>query len=156
MGHAEAEQVQTERASNMPMWFPLAGEGTFHYALGSWRDAKIDGVLIHSMGMEGFYPYIWRKGRESHWGIFATQGPGVGIAVANIVMNKVFPLARKAMEHIQNTPLGNASAFISACERFALRAKVAVLTAVASVVLRVVGIGEAGARSGSFLNRTGG
>jgi hypothetical protein len=136
--HEEAERFQTELASNMPQWFPLAGEGTFHYALGSWRDAKIDGVLMHSMGAEGFYPYIWRKGRESHWGVFATQGMGVGIAVASIVMNDAFPLARKAMENIQNTPIGDASPMISACERFALRAKVAVLTAVASVLLRVV------------------
>lgn len=137
--HEEAEQVQTERASNMPMWFPLAGEGTFHYALGSWRDAKIDGVLIHSMGAEGFYPYIWRKGNESHWGVFATQGLGVGIALAGIVMNDAFPFARKAMKGMNNTRIDDvASGLISGCERFALRAKVAVLTAVAGVLLRVV------------------
>jgi CubicO group peptidase (beta-lactamase class C family) len=93
--HEEAERFQTELASNMPQWFPLAGEGTFHYALGSWRDAKIDGVLMHSMGAEGFYPYIWRKGRESHWGVFATQGMGVGIAVASIVITMRFRLRVK-------------------------------------------------------------
>jgi len=134
--HEEAERFQTERTSNMPQRTP---QGTFHYALGSWRDAKIDGVLINCMGAEGFYPYIWRKGYESHWGVFATQGFGVGIALAGIVMNDAFPLARKAMKSINNTRIDDdASGLISGCERFALRAKVAVLTAVASVLLRVV------------------
>jgi hypothetical protein len=146
-------------ASNMPAELAIAGSGLMHYALGSWRECvnanceEADGVKIHSMGAEGFYPWIWRKGRDSHWGILSQQGMiGVAPGVSSQSMKTVFPLARKAMEQMPTTSTTSTtstttsatttkitlnSVMISAGERIVIRAGIAMLGVVVSVFLRI-------------------
>lgn len=115
--HDEAERIQTGSASNMPRTKDLAGSGLYHYALGSWREcldsncSDSDGIKIHSMGAGGFLPWIWRRGRESHFGIFAQDGrAGRAIDQTSDVMKNAFPIVREAaVAHHGNGNLTNPS-----------------------------------------------
>merc|ERR1712151_849856 len=143
--HAEAERPQTVNASNMPMKAVRTPGGIRHYAFGSFREcadencADADGVKIDSMGFQGFYPWIWRNGRDSHWGILATESLA---SVATGIMEKGFPLVRKAMEQMPirstttttttttmtTTPIiSRNSILLSACERGARRISILML-----------------------------
>merc|ERR1712048_1035107 len=129
----------------MPEKNDFGGGGVRHYAFGSWREcfsgscSDADGIQISSMGAGGFYPWIWRNGHESHWGIVAHEGlPSVGQGTTAGINARTLPLARKAMKAMKaEAPPKTIDFLASGCETFAMRSDIAVLTVFASVVLRV-------------------
>merc|ERR1712137_1475630 len=149
----EAEMVQTSKASNMPQESRWAGDGKQHYSLGHWiQKFDDDGVLMHSMGADGFFPWIWRQGRRSHWGI-VSPAPGVkigdaffpdggGIKQSTNIFNNVFPLVRLVMQTFNpttsttTTSTRSTAPFIlisGSCSTMSIRAVTALLVAVACV-----------------------
>merc|ERR1719356_1152079 len=106
----EAEMAQTASASNMPQESRFAGDGKQHYSLAHWiQRLDDDGVLMHSMGADGFFPWVWRQGRKSHWGIIAPpQNPNAlpradSIAHSTDIFKSVSPLVRSIMQDFNPT-----------------------------------------------------
>merc|ERR1712048_693751 len=142
----EADMVQTSGASNMPVKSRWAGDGKQHYSLGHWiQNVDDDGVLMHSMGADGFFPWIWRQGGRSHWGIVSpapginigdTSFPnGAGIGQSTKIFSNVFPVVRLVMQTFNptttTTTTQSPSPLIShSCSTMAMRAVTALLVAV--------------------------
>jgi len=89
----------------VPMPMPY-GEGVeAHYNLASWNIRETTGtgadeeaVHISCGGAQGFYPYVWRNGCESHWGIMAREGSYLtGPLDSQDAMKTLLPLAKEAM-----------------------------------------------------------
>merc|ERR1711879_533909 len=111
-----------------------------HYALGSWREcidgncADADGTMIQSSGAAGFHPWLWRNGKDSHWGIVSQNSLPTGIMKVNALMKEAFPLARKAIENSgknrdsdsdTDSDSNGAVDFVSECGRVAVRSYLA-------------------------------
>merc|ERR1712187_1004631 len=128
----EAERAQTTHASSIPEDNKMAGGPFVQYALGSWRDCVTDkcsdddGVKVHSAGVEGFYPWIWRKGDASHWGILARQGGLLtGLSDSNEIMEGAFSLM--GVPHMMNE--SSTHLLSGSCGRWAMQAVIATLIA---------------------------
>merc|ERR1712039_389671 len=107
--------------------------------MGDDKCAEDDGIKVHSMGAQGFYPWVWRKGRDSHWGILSHEGLiGAAPMAVSLIMRTVFPLARKAIEIMPTTSSttttttsADISPLVSGCESLPMRADFLMLMAVA-------------------------
>jgi len=79
-----AEKPHTQRVKMTLGGQPVGPR--IEYGYGLWRhcqtercDSRREVTLVHSMGMYGFIPVIYRKGSQSMWMIVARSAPPIGI-----------------------------------------------------------------------------